>query len=216
MVIYGGVHRAVFLDIETEGVRMDEEYMPEFTAPVNYKDPDKVLAYVEKKREDFLRGLALDLDHARIRAIGLAKGLKSEPKAYLVSDDASEKEALEFFWFQASGRMLSGYNIRGFDLPILLRRSWDLRVPVGIPIDTGRYSRSVYDIMQVLYHEGYGPGPRYRGLKEVCRLYGIPNPLPDMDGSKVKDMDDEMLEKYVANDVRMVQRLAAKMRGWYW
>jgi hypothetical protein len=38
-----------------------------------------------------------------------------------------------------------------------------------------------------------------RGLKWVCKRYGIDNPLPDLDGSKVAEMDRETLRKYLDN-----------------
>jgi hypothetical protein len=66
------------------------------------------------------------------------------------------------------------------------------------------------DLMGVLYNWGQA-----KGLKWVCKRYGIENPLPDLDGSKVKDMDQETLIKYSINDVKLIVDLYKKMDGIY-
>jgi len=66
------------------------------------------------------------------------------------------------------------------------------------------------DLMGILYNWGQA-----KSLKWVCKRYGINNPLPDLDGSKVKDMDAETLRAYSANDVYLVVQLYEKMQGVY-
>jgi hypothetical protein len=64
--------------------------------------------------------------------------------------------------------------------------------------------------MGILYNWGQA-----KGLKWVCKRYGIDNPLPDLDGSMVNGMDIETLRAYSANEVRLVQQLYKKMSGIY-
>ena len=52
-------------------------------------------------------------------------------------------------------------------------------------------------------------------MKWVSKRYGIDNPLPELDGSKVADMDRETLRKYAANDVHLVIELYRRMCGVY-
>lgn len=66
------------------------------------------------------------------------------------------------------------------------------------------------DLMGILYNWGQA-----RSLKWVCQRYGIDNPLSELDGSKVAEMDGETLRKYVENDVRLVYELHEKMKGVY-
>ena len=64
--------------------------------------------------------------------------------------------------------------------------------------------------MAILYNWGQA-----KGLKWVCKRYGIKNPLPDLDGSQVVNMDPEKLHKYAANDVFLVVELYKRTCGVY-
>jgi hypothetical protein len=66
------------------------------------------------------------------------------------------------------------------------------------------------DLMGILY--GWGPA---KGLKFVCKRYGIENPLPELNGSLVDGMEPETLRAYCGNDVELTLRLYQKMCGVY-
>ena len=70
----------------------------------------------------------------------------------------------------------------------------------------------VTDLMMILYNWG---NDRYKGLKQVAKLYGLRVMCPDVDGSKVATLDRETLRKYQASDVDLVQQLFRKMNGIY-
>lgn len=209
---------SIVIDIETIPNLEMTDFMPTPKAPKNYKDPDKIAAYVQDKEQEQVAGMALDIDFAKISAVGLAFGIEGDPISYLVRDVLDEMEILEFVWTLISNTRgpVIGWNVRGFDLPILKRRAWVLDVPVNIGFEISRYSKDIVDLMQLLYHEGYGPGPRARSLKVVYPMYVGENPLPELDGSQVDDMGDETLRAYVENDVVMTQQLAQITEGWYW
>jgi hypothetical protein len=211
----------VYLDIET----VPNDDMRQFVtvsaddAPKNYKKEEIIAKWVEAEQERRIERMALDVDHARIVAIAWEND-GSKPQTSIARNEGFERKALREFWGSVTMRAVlprfCGYNILGFDLPLVVRRSWVLGVPVP-EINMRRYSTEhVVDLMQLLYNWGNGPGPRSRGLKEVAAMYGIENPLPDLDGSKVAEMDDDTLAAYCENDVRMARALAQKMKGWYW
>lgn len=207
----------VVFDIETKTNRRMIRFIEPAVAPKNYKDPQKIADYIHKKNQEAVETMALDIDYARVIAIGYAIGLEEKPTVLVANTLKAERAMLETIWeiFNLHPKLI-GFNILGFDLPILLRRSWVLRVrPVYIP-DMSRYSKDVVDLMQRLYHNGYGLGPKARGLKAVCKMYRIPNPLPNVDGSQVSNMTKKQLIRYTTNDVRMTQLLAQKTQGWYW
>jgi hypothetical protein len=205
----------LFFDIET-AVNPDAlPFLPEPTAPGNYKDAEKIAQYVADKKAEQVAQAPLDNDLGRIVAVALQCGLENATQTHLIGDmeTPNEVEILKWFWSsfsQMEGRAC-GYNILGFDLPYLLRRSFDLRVPVPFQPRLVKYQiEPVTDLMGILYNWGTA-----RGLKWVCKRYGIENPLPDLDGSQVATMDRETLRKYAANDVYLVIELYKRMCGVY-
>jgi len=68
----------------------------------------------------------------------------------------------------------------------------------------------VVDLMGILYNWGNA-----RSLKWVCKRYGIQNPLPDLDGSQVANMDRDTLRKYAGNDLALLIELYKRMCGVY-
>lgn len=211
------MNHILFFDIETAPNSLVEDHVPEFTAPSNYKDPVKITRYVEEKQAEFVDKAPLDLDFARITAIGAVMG-DGEVQAVLVSTDQTEKDALKWFWsLVMQAKTICGYNIIGFDLPIIQRRSFVLEVtPTRRLFDLKPWDAFTLDLMRTFYHQGYGPGVKYRGLKAVCAMFGIENPLPDLDGSQAVEMDMDTLRCYVENDVEMARELARRMKGHYW
>lgn len=127
--------------------------------------------------------------------------------------DQPEKEIIEQFWrlfSQHSGRTV-GYNIIGFDLPFLMRRSMDLGIEIPMVPMLARYRvEPTTDLMMILYN-WYG----FKSLKFVAKRYGLDDPLPEREGSQVKDMTVEELEAYAKNGVDLVQQLFKKMEGVY-
>lgn len=202
----------LFFDIETEVDPDAIQFMPEPQAPGNYKDEAKIAAYVEEKRAEQIERAALDADYGRIIAIGF-KVDDSITVSKSVFDERDESDLIKIFWnFYASAQGVScGYNIIGFDLPYLMRRSFALGITPSIIPNLAKYRyHPTLDLMMVLYN-----WQNFKGLKFVADRYGIPNPLPDLDGSQVKDMDAFTLRAYVENDVNMVYELWKRMRGVY-
>jgi len=88
----------LFFDIETEGNPEVFDIMPEPTAPANYKDADKIAAYIAEKKAEQQSMAALDSDYGRIITIGMQLGIYGTPITTLINE-VGEKEALEAFWF---------------------------------------------------------------------------------------------------------------------
>jgi len=222
----------LFFDIETvahpdveQWVEVEEPNLDEIKAPSNYKDEAKIKEYIERKRQEALEKAmeqyqakidkaALDPDLGMIRAIAMAPDAFAEPEVILAPEDMSEPDLLKEFWYRMSNTMgrCCGYNILGFDLPFVLRRSFELAVTPSVKVSLARYRTDpVTDLYAILYN--WGPGKR---LKWVCERYGIDIPAgADVDGSMVAEMDAEQLREYVASDVVVVQALYERMRGIY-
>lgn len=215
------------IDIETTGnlAMLDFVDVPKTVgpgdAPKNYKKDEAIAAWMEKettKREaayqERLARMALDVDLAKIVALGWLT--PDDAGVEIARNDEQEIALLKKFWsLVRTSSHIIGYNLRRFDLPIILRRSWVLRVK-PVKIDMRKYNnRQVIDLMELLYHYG-DTTPRARGLKKVAQMYGIENILPDVEGSQVTEMDNNMLAWYCASDVMMTAELGRRTYHYYW
>ena len=201
----------LFFDIETEANPDAIQFMPERQAPGNYKDEAKIAAYIAEKKAEQVERAALDADYGRIVAIGWKEN-DGEIGSYLIANN-TERDMLRGFWekFRVQYGKSCGYNITGFDLPYILRRSFELSVKPTIIPSLAKYRVGpTFDLMAILYN--WGPA---KGLKFVAQRYGLDNPLPDLDGSQVATMDPETLRAYVENDVNLVYQLYKRMEGVY-
>ncbi len=229
----------LIFDIETEGRPEAIAALPEPTAPANYKDEAKIAAYIAQAKIEQAAKAALDPDAGRVSAIGMcAHGGLDEPiyvfttgpwvptkadrealtAGYVaVRATLSEAELLDDFWQLTAGGPVCGYNIIGFDIPYLQRRSMALRNEEAYPAATLPLARyrdyPVRDLYGLLYN--WGPG---KGLKAVAKLYGFQPLFPDLgdlDGGDYATMDPLTRVKYLANDVHLTRQLHQMMAGWY-
>lgn len=203
----------IFFDIETESNPDAIQYIDKPTAPSNYKDEEKIAAYVEEKMQELIERAPLDPDYGKIVAIGVKEN--ADPIHALIAgiDVETEEALLKWFWnkYKSHNGVSCGYNILGFDLPYLMRRSFALGVPLGCTVNLAKYrSYPTVDVMALLYNWSYS-----KGLKWVAKRYNLDNPLPDVDGSMVAEMDPDMLRLYVTNDVYLVYQLYQRMKGVY-
>ncbi len=203
----------LFLDIETVANPDMVAMLPEPKAPSTYKDPEKIAAYIAEKKTQQLADAALDPDTGRICAIGTFAPYDTHPQGRLAVGDASERRLLRWAWarIEGCGGNMVGYNLINFDIPFMLRRSLALGVKVpNMPMVAKYRNAPVTDLYCILYN--WQPG---KGLKTVCKMLGIENPLPDLDGSQVAGMDRCTRREYVCNDVMLTAALFDRMNGIY-
>ena len=206
----------LFFDLETHANPAALALLPEPKAPANLKDPAKIAAAVEEKKAERIAQAALDPDTGVIAALGFRRYPDGPTTACLVGDEGLPDEAalIARFWAELAavrGRS-AGYNVLGFDFPFLQRRSMSLGLRPAMPPVLAKYrTEPVTDLMASLFN--WGPA---KGLKTIAKLYGLPNPLPDINGSMVAEMDAATLRRYVANDVNLAVALFESMDGIFW
>jgi len=151
-----------------------------------------------------------------VLSIGYAFSADADVEPFVLgAGEKTEDQILQEFWylFWSCGGYAVGYNILGFDLPYLLRRSMALGVrPARLPNLARYHTEPITDLMMILYNWG---ADKYKGLKQVARLYGVPNDCPDVDGAMVKNMTPEQLHAYQVSDVKLLCRLYNMMNGVY-
>jgi hypothetical protein len=171
------------IDIETSPLGNCGDYLDltQFSAPANYKDPEKIAANIEEQKAAAIAKAALDLDLCTIVAIGLLREDWNEPSVWVIPDATVEAVALREFWDELDNRVTIGYNHVGFDLPILLRRSLYLGVHAPA-LNLDKYRTPHIDLQQRLSLNGTKP---YRGLGWYCRRFGLDVPADDHTGKDI-------------------------------
>ena len=200
----------LIIDIETVANEEALQFMPEPKAPGNYTDPVKIAAYITDKKLEVASKAALDPDYGMIKAIGYRTSAFT--RIDIVGVDHTEEEALEDFWrmYALNNGEVCGYNIIGFDLPYILRRSFALNVHPPSFVKLQKYQiYPILDLMGVLYNWS-----DYKSLKFVAKRYGIAY-LEGVDGSMVGGMDNEHLIEYLTSDLNVTWELYERMKGVY-
>ena len=143
----------------------------------------------------------------------VAIGIRYRGGDFIFSDE-DEKELLEGFWLKWKDIMrggsfvkIVGFNIKGFDLPFIVTRSFIHNVGIFPFI-----LKSVIDIREKISAYHYG---KTRGrLKEFGAFMGIET--MDVDGSDVfelcKNNDMEKLVEYLKNDLLITDEMFKRIR----
>lgn len=184
----------IFIDIETipdqrEGAASAAS--SRISAPSNYKDPDKIKAYVEEKGAEAWRKTSLDGTYGQLFCIGFA--INDEPAMVGVAADLTlEAEAalLCSFWDNALGGVIPtkapvwiGHNV-AFDLSFLWKRHVVHQVQplTRIPHGDAPWSGGIGDTMITWT----GQRTQFISLDELLSALSIPSGDP-IEGSEVWD-----------------------------
>lgn len=168
--------------------------------------------------DDRIKLMSIVPEYCKVIAVGFSR-LDGDPDDFILADaisDRPEYEALNFFWDLASdANILVGFNCLHFDLPVIFIRSMLLGVQPTREINLSPYGNQVIDLYTRRFPKGNGKGPG--SLKDLCRVLGIPNDIPDMDGGDVfaayEAGDWDRIRRYVRSDVAMTRELFSMYRG---
>jgi predicted PolB exonuclease-like 3'-5' exonuclease len=199
----------LILDIETFSLDAAAQFIEEPSAPANYKDPEKIAAYVAEAKQKAISRCALDADLCRVVAIGASN--QHGQHVFLAQDERQEGLALEAIAdFVNGATQIVGFNILSFDLPVLIRRAQYLGVEFpGISLD--KYRTPHLDLMDFLSFNGK---IKERSLSFYCKRFGI----DVADTSSGKDIDAlvragdwQAVEAHCRADVEKTRKLAARL-----
>lgn len=202
------------------------EYLEELTSHETAgKARTGVFKCLDRAREAAARQrteLSVTPEYCRVVALGWAEG-DSDPEAEVVGLPRSfpidysidERYILEEFWRLVEYRKptVVGFNILDFDLRVLLVRSALLGVEPTRLFDLKPWGRDCIDLMKLRF-----PAGKAMGLKRLARLYGLPIPVNDVDGSMIADLIDDQPEKvaeYVKSDIELTRQLYRFYAGYF-
>jgi predicted PolB exonuclease-like 3'-5' exonuclease len=207
----------IYFDIETGPMPLSELVIPPFVASDvklgNIKNPDLIAEKIQRAEEthvsDYIRGAALDALSGQILCIGYR--IEHETPSVLCCDADGEAEMLRQWWQLISSMerqpSLIGFNVKPFDLPFLIKRSWKHRITPPYWIRQGRYwSELVVDLREVWQ---LGDSRAHGSLGAISRHLG----LGDKAGngamfSELFKTDREAAINYCLRDVELTQKVA--------
>ncbi|MCS7292289.1 MAG: ribonuclease H-like domain-containing protein [Gloeomargarita sp. SKYBB_i_bin120] len=225
------IEKFLFLDIETapakaEFAELDEEMQLfwEKKARQYYKvgpqaEFDVASAYVEKAAffSEFNRVVCV--------AFGYIRWVDDQPLAHLQSFcEFDEKDVLLktqqlLSQPRTQDYTLCGHNIKEFDCPVLARRML-IHGILPLPRQLNNYGKKPWEIPHVDTMElwRFGEMKNHTSLALLARLFNIPSPKADMDGSQMfqlywRERNLPKIKEYCEGDVRATMNLVLRLSG---
>jgi len=207
---------AIIFDLETVAIPGAGSLMEPVSAPANYKDPDKIAAYIADAQKAQTDRAALYPWTAQIIALGYISDSGKE-HVLLCRDTDEEAANIARFWkdayFQDDDRFirpLIGFNSRQYDLPVLLARS--ILLGVSAPaINLDRYRTPHTDLMERLTWYGVVPA---RSLKWYAKRFGLPV-VDTVGGKDIAALyaagEWDAITAHCLSDIRLTQQLAERL-----
>lgn len=205
----------IVLDVEAVAIQDAETYLEPVSAPSNYRDPDKIAAYEQDAKRETLAKAALDVDLARIIAVGLK--VPDQPTFVMTLHNTSEAQMLTTVWetwhdYRDRQPMLVTFNGLGYDVPLLLRRSLYLGIQAPyISCDKYRHPQQL-DLMAILSMDGK---LKYHGLQFYLQRFGYPKAGTDITGAEIAARyaagDWDAIEQHCRQDVEGTAWLAERI-----
>lgn len=165
-------------DLETVGLDEAATWMEEepIAAPSNYKDPEKIAAYIAEATAKRLERFALDADTCRIVALGMQDVGEGDPVVTLCRDEKEERHALARYWdsYRKRATRIIGFNSLRFDLPVLVMRSLYLGVDAPEITIAPAWKSPHVDLWDRLSLGGARDRKDIKSLKFYARRFGIP------------------------------------------
>lgn len=233
-------YRRVVFDIETAPdkkaiERLLDPFNPDSVRLGNIKDVDKIAEKLKAAEKAHIANAydkaALHAETAVVCAIGY-KGWDTDADFYIVdADQKGEGNAIAEFWNIAETVLMEqsdlvGFNIKGFDLPFLIRRSYHLGLAVPLCVlemARGRWHSCVLDLMEVY---AAGVWKHMISLDRVCRSLRLGRKPDKVSGKEFwkwwrgcadtceESRDQRLLAAaYLQGDLDMTNALADRLLG---
>lgn len=204
------------IDLETVAIPDAADYLEPVSAPSNWKDEAKIAAYVKEAQAEVLGKAALDIDLARIVALGISQ--PGHDTRVLTTQHETEVSILTWLWDQwgrvpYGERQMVTFNGLSYDVNLLLRRSMYLGVKAP-HIQTDRFKHpEVIDLFAILSRDGQQKP--WHGLQFYLSRLGYPKAGPDITGAEIAARyaagDWAAIEQHCRMDVEATKWLAERI-----
>ncbi|MBI1315431.1 3'-5' exonuclease [bacterium] len=217
--------QVLFLDIETVPCHptfadLEPEWQQLWAEKTRWQRKDEISA------EDYYpqrAGVMAEFSKVVCICAGYFERSEGTPRSFRIKAyrDENERDLLEAFCIDVerfSDWRLCAHNGKEFDFPFLARRILVHRLPLPRALDAA--GRKPWEIphLDTLELWKFGDFKHYTSLKLLARLFGLPSPKGDIDGSQVQqvyyqDRDLGRIADYCAQDVLCLARLFQAFRG---
>ncbi len=209
--------KKLYWDIETEGLPFEQvaKLMPEFEAPGNIKDPDKIKAAIEGKKQDWLGGLALKAITGKIVAVTCVLD-DSEPLMKTGEEKVLIENTVNMLCDVLHNNDAAyAWNGSGFDLPFLCQRAAVYSIPAFAKLTTnvrGRFYWREELIDPKMVWSNYSPDHTGTSLKSVALALGVGEKTGNgKDFAALLKTNPAEAERYALDDVRLLRGIVQRM-----
>jgi len=203
------------------------------SAPSNYRDPDKIEAYENKKAEELYRKWSFDPLNCHVIVCSFAIVTSAYGERTTVAPTVSTLRSDQDNIIAELDRIAEGllnhprrrirvvaHNIKRYDSPVLM--AWAIQSEASHLVQLLNFDKPwesrLFDTCEWWKDHcstGFGARKTSAKLDDVARFLGVGSKTPGMDGSKVFDVYREQgcgpIAEYCEDDVRLLQRVYAKL-----
>lgn len=204
-------------------------FMPQFKAPSNYKDTDKIESYIQKETSEWFEGTPLNPLTGEVCAIGYSfyYGKDVPPITNIdltvpligeITEEHNRDEAqiLQLFWKRMKDHngLIIGHNIKQFDLPFLYLRSLKHNITPCWSY-WKRNDFSIFDLAE-LWNSGRRQ-PQFISLNHLAKFFNVGE--KQLKGDKFYDLARSPNTRqdaidYLLNDLKLTYEVFQKFKIW--
>lgn len=216
------------IDIETVSEKEDFHHLDATWQALWTEKINKSLPLETTPEEYYPKRAAILSEFAKVVCISFGYFKKEDEQWQLrVKSLYSENEidilkqfsvTLNQFYSKNKNWILTGHNIKEFDVPFLCRRMLINHIPIPPFIDFQNMKPWETPVIDTLHLWRFGDYKHYTSLKLLAAVLGVPSPKDDIDGSQVgnvfwKEKNLERIATYCEKDVITVGNIILRFKG---
>lgn len=221
------IHKTMFLDIETVSTVASYEQLSEPMQQLWQKKSKLLAKDNENYAETFTNNAGIYAEFGKIVCICMGYFTGTDLKQFKIKKFAGDNEVVilknvfEVFnkFFLDNTFLLSGHNIKEFDVPYMCRRALinGLELPFFFK-DLQNRKPWENPLLDTLHLWRFGDFKHYTSLNLLATVLGIATPKDDIDGSQVgqvywQENDVERIANYCSKDVVTVAQIVLKLHN---